>query len=52
MKDRVDKAFETIKGYCLKRTSCGDGCRYNGEDGCVFQRHEPPVDWESPRNNQ
>lgn len=46
MKDRIDKAVDTIRGYCAKVTNC-DKCRYRqGTDGsCPFMKETPPCDW-------
>lgn len=44
-KDRVDKAVEIIKGYCLKHTNC-EKCRFRGENGyCMFEGGDVPCDW-------
>lgn len=46
--DKVDKAVETIKGYCEKFVNCKKGCRfYDAEaDMCAFQDSIPPAEWE------
>lgn len=54
MKDRVDKAVETLRGFCLKRVAC-DGCRFNDEAyGCLLIRNGQtiPADWEVPERKQ
>ena len=50
MKDIVDKAFEVLKGYCSKRTSC-DGCRYDNQGVCELNENVP-VDWKKPKNEK
>ena len=48
MTDRVDKAFEIIKGYCSKQTGC-DTCRFlTGNDGCYLMSRHVPCDWKKP----
>lgn len=43
----VKKAFETLKGYCNKHSSC-EKCRFKNEDGsCELQNI--PCDWEMPK---
>ena len=47
MKDRIDKAVATLRGYCCK-VNCGN-CRYRTKDnGCPFQ-DEAPCDWDPER---
>ena len=44
-KDRIDRAVETIRGYCGKVKHCDD-CRFISEDGnCLFMDDTPPCDW-------
>ena len=50
MKDRVDKAFEALKGYCSKRISC-DGCRYDNQGICALNENVP-VDWKKPKKEK
>lgn len=47
---KVDKAVETIKGYCDKFVHCEDGCRFYDAiaDMCALQDSVPPVEWEIP----
>ena len=52
MKDKVEKAFDTLKGYCQKRVSCENGCRFYVEGICIFQQELPPVDWGRERKVQ
>lgn len=45
--DRVDKAVEVIKGYCLKHFDC-TACRFYNKrtDDCVLTKsNTPPCDW-------
>lgn len=46
-KDRVDKAVETIKGYCNKHSCCENRCRFfdKEEYECVFEKGKIPCDW-------
>ena len=44
MTNKVDKAFETIKGYCNKQMTCKN-CRFNTEEECYFRRGVIPCDW-------
>lgn len=44
-KDRIDRAVETIRGYCGKVKHCDD-CRFISEDGnCLFMDDTQPCDW-------
>lgn len=43
MNSKVDKAFETIVGYCDKNRTCRS-CRYYNGDYCIL-RDYPPADW-------
>lgn len=45
-KDRIDKAVETIKGYCTKHSTCTN-CRFRikGSGVCVFEKGEIPCEW-------
>lgn len=44
-KDRIDKAVETLKGYCDKHTECRN-CRFSDEKGyCNFEKGKIPSDW-------
>ena len=52
MKDEIEKAFDTLIGYCQKRTFCEDGCRFYVESSCLFQKQLPPVDWQRERRTQ
>lgn len=52
MKDKIEKAFDTIIGYCQKRTFCENGCRFYVEGFCIFQKELPPVDWRRERKVQ
>lgn len=45
MKDRIDRAVDTIRGYCAKVKYCGD-CRFMSKDkNCLFMNDTPPCDW-------
>lgn len=46
-KDRVDKAVETLKGYCTKHSDCYHDCRFydKEEDECMFEKSKLPCDW-------
>ena len=46
-KDRLDKAVESIKGYCEKHLCCSEDCRFfdKEENECVFERSTIPCDW-------
>ena len=50
MKDRIDRAFETLKGYCSKRAFC-DRCRYDNKGQCALNE-DVPVGWEKPEKNR
>ena len=51
MKTKVEKAIDTIKGFCGKHDTC-DRCRYRTEtDGCMF-REDIPYYWDSKTNNR
>ena len=45
--DRVDKALETLKGYCSKHSDCYHSCRFydKEESECVFEKGKLPCDW-------
>jgi hypothetical protein len=44
--DRIDKAVETIKGYCTKHFNC-ETCRFYEKESydCVLSKNIPPCDW-------
>lgn len=44
MRNRVDKAIATIRGYCDKVVLC-DKCRYSMDGGCPFTDSCIPSDW-------
>lgn len=46
-KDRVDKAVETLKGYCNKHSDCDERCRlYDKENKvCMLEKGILPCDW-------
>ena len=49
MNDRVDRAFEILKGYCTKKTNC-NGCRFEDQKlsgRCILTR-DIPADWKKP----
>jgi len=48
MKDRVYKAVERIKGYCMKQKHC-DKCRFYMIDKCSLIEGGIPCDWEIPQ---
>ena len=50
MKDRIDRAFETLKGYCAKRIDCV-GCRHDNKGACELNINLP-VDWKKPEKNR
>lgn len=52
MKDKIEKAFDTLIGYCQKRAFCETGCRFYVEGFCIFQKELPPVDWRRERKVQ
>lgn len=45
--DRVDKAVETLKGYCSKHSMCDETCRFYDKtrSDCVFEKGVLPCDW-------
>lgn len=51
MKTKVEKAIDTIKGFCGKHDNC-DRCRYRTEaGGCMF-REDIPYYWDSKTDNR
>lgn len=49
MKDRVDRALDTLKKYCEKRPQCY-GCRFEHSEksgSCVLYRNIP-ANWKKP----
>lgn len=53
MKDRIDRAVDTIRGYCAKVTHC-DNCRFRqGTDGsCPFMVETTPCDWDMDKRRE
>ena len=52
MKDKIEKAYDTLIGYCKKRTWCEQGCRFYVKNVCVFQNELAPVDWDEARKGE
>lgn len=52
-KDKIDKAVDTLRGYCAKVNHC-DNCRYRQDtDGsCPFMVETPPCDWSMDNRQQ
>ncbi len=45
----IEEAFETIRGYCEKHSTCKSGCIfYDSEEECIFQNNIVPADWKIP----
>lgn len=51
MKDRIEKAFDVLVGYCEKRYACENGCRFYVDGICIFQEETPPIDWKRLRKS-
>ncbi len=49
MKDRIDKAVATIRGYCVK-VDYGN-CRYSKDRDCPLQT-QAPCDWDPEKWRQ
>lgn len=49
MKDRIDRAVNTIRGYCVK-VDCGN-CRYGKDGDCPLQA-QAPCDWDPEKWRQ
>ena len=45
--DKINKAVETLKGYCEKHSFCESECRFYDKktDECVFEKGKIPCDW-------
>lgn len=52
MKDKIERAYDALVGYCQKRTWCEQGCRFHVNDSCIFQEEIPPVDWDKIRRGE
>ncbi len=51
-KDRIDKAVDTIRGYCAKVKNCNK-CRFVTPDGqCPFMLETPPCDFDMDDRRQ
>ena len=44
--NRLQKAIETLKGYCDKQISC-EKCKFTTDVGCFFVNCVCPCDWDS-----
>ena len=52
-KSKMEKAFDTLRGYCDKHWYCEDGCKlYDKKHGCcVFRTDNPLCDIKLPRKD-
>lgn len=46
----IEKAIDTLKGYCLKHATC-DNCRFKIDNDCFFERNTMPCDWDFKRSD-
>ena len=50
--DTINKALETISGYCAKISKC-ENCRFSEkEDGICILQNYVPADWVSEKENR
>ena len=47
----VDRAIDTLRGYCSKVPTCGK-CRFSTDGQCPFMQETPPCDWEMDKRRQ
>lgn len=51
MKDRIERAFQQLRGYCNKKPNC-DNCRFATSNGDCILNVTAPCDWKMPEESE
>lgn len=51
MKDCIERAFQRLRGYCVKKTNC-DNCRFTTSNGDCVLNVTAPCDWKMPEESE